>query len=71
MNLEADFSAQKYLDDCGSSLQINLNFLDKNNKNLFNGSSDDESKLLLYSISGILFTPRTEAYRLSTYTVGF
>ena len=54
MNLEADFTAQKYNDDCGSSLQINLNFLDKNNKNLFNGSSDDESKLLLYSIAGIL-----------------
>ena len=54
MNLEADFTAQKYNDDCGSSLQINLNFLDKNNKNLFNGSSQDESQLLLYSIAGIL-----------------
>jgi glutamine synthetase len=54
MNLESDFSAQKYLNDCGSSLQINLNFINKNNQNLFTGSSDNESKFLLFIISGIL-----------------
>ncbi|MDB2550890.1 hypothetical protein N9X24_03415 [Rickettsiales bacterium] len=58
MNLEADFSAQKYPDDCGSSLQININFLNNHNNNVFVGSSDNESQLLLYAIAGILkYTP--------------
>lgn len=54
MSLETDFAAQKYHDDCGSALQINLNFLDQKQNNLFAGSSENESKLLLYSIAGIL-----------------
>ena len=54
MNLETDFYAQKYLNDCGSSLQINLNFLNNKNINLFSGSSDNEGESLLYVIAGIL-----------------
>jgi glutamine synthetase len=54
MSLEADFSAQKYLNDCGSSLQINLTLLNHKKENLFHGSSNDESKILLYTINGIL-----------------
>jgi glutamine synthetase len=54
MSLEADFSAQKYLNDCGSSLQINLTLLNHKKGNLFHGSSNDESKILLYTINGIL-----------------
>jgi glutamine synthetase len=54
MSLEADFSAQKYLNDCGSSLQINLTILNNKKQNLFNRSVNDESRILLYAINGIL-----------------
>ena len=54
LNIMADFSAQPFLDDCGSALQINLSFVDENNNNLFAKNDNQESDLLLNSIGGIL-----------------
>ena len=54
-NLEADFGGTPFFDDCSNALQINLTILDKNNRNLFDKNDDQESKILLNSIAGLLF----------------
>lgn len=55
LGLEANFLAQAFLDDCGSALQINLNFINKQNHNLFaQQENQQESQILSYSIGGLL-----------------
>lgn len=54
LEIEASFSAQPFIDDCGSALQINLSLWDDDNQNLFSKNNEGESDLLLNSIAGIL-----------------
>ncbi len=47
-SLIADFSAQPFLDDCGSALQVNLSLHDaKNDKNLFDGDKKLQRKMAM------------------------
>lgn len=58
-NFNITFNDFPFKNDCGSSLQINLTLIDKDNqKNLFsrNKEKTEESKLLLNSIAGLLNT---------------
>ncbi|MFT6106534.1 MAG: glutamine synthetase [Rickettsiales bacterium] len=52
-DLRVNFSAQPFLKDCGSSLQINFS-LTKNNKLIFAKNEGVESECLLHCVSGIL-----------------
>ena len=60
-NFNANFSTYYKNNEPFSALQININLLDKNNKNLFARCIDeygnkDESEIMIYSINGILKT---------------
>jgi glutamine synthetase len=51
--LNISFLSQPIIDDCGSSLQLNLS-LYNNHHNLYSRSQNQKNKILLYSIAGIL-----------------
>ena len=51
---EANFNPIPFLNDCSNAMQINLTLLDKKNKNLFDKKNNQESKILLNVIAGLL-----------------
>jgi glutamine synthetase len=53
-NISANFASQPFGDDCTSAMQINLSFQDDVGNKLFAKNGRIESKILLYSIGGIL-----------------